>query len=292
MNKCGKSAEIKVVSLISISIGSSFFKCNLYPYLSPIGKIYYFNRETKETSWTVPDDLVVSQVDEDYPVPSPVTSPNGTIRKGKSFIVLYDFEGDSSQNQLPIKTGDIVYIIQELESGWSGGKNSLGQVGYFPTNFLEEIEEEDELLNEMNNFNEDLIEPNPLFNKVDELNEESLRNERLERETLLSKIEEKLTNVMEDLHRPSINLKEEEKEVKEPSIEKRISSIRLSRKIIEEIKLNENRIASSESLRKFKEATSNVEDINFSLFDEISKLMQDFESALIKNDDGGDTLFR
>lgn len=57
----------------------------------------------------------------------------------KSFArVIYNFYGES-ENELSLKKGDIVTILEKHEDGWWGGECN-GIQGYFPCNFIEIID--------------------------------------------------------------------------------------------------------------------------------------------------------
>ncbi len=64
------------------------------------------------------------------PVAAPSSGPAG-LRKVRA---LYDFTGEAS-DELSFSTGDILYVINELED-WLEGKDSKGQTGIFPANYV------------------------------------------------------------------------------------------------------------------------------------------------------------
>lgn len=65
--------------------------------------------------------------------PPPDTLPGGLIR----YRALYEFNGDVENEELPFKTGEILTILEEDNSGWWLAKNELGKQGYVPHNYIE-----------------------------------------------------------------------------------------------------------------------------------------------------------
>ena len=54
--------------------------------------------------------------------------------------VLYDFEGLQENNEISLKSGETVTILnKEIGDGWWEGKTSDGRKGYFPEAYVEII---------------------------------------------------------------------------------------------------------------------------------------------------------
>jgi hypothetical protein len=54
---------------------------------------------------------------------------------------LYDYDAEED-NEISFKEGEILYLIEKDESGWWRGRNSKGQEGVFPSNFVEVVGQE------------------------------------------------------------------------------------------------------------------------------------------------------
>jgi len=63
---------------------------------------------------------------------------SGSVEINKDFKVLYDYEAED-ETELTIKEGEVLHVSYETD-GWYFGKNTQGQEGSFPSNFVEEIE--------------------------------------------------------------------------------------------------------------------------------------------------------
>lgn len=63
-------------------------------------------------------------------------SPRMTCR------VVEDYEGDPDNQEIDLQEGEILEILHKSESGWWCVKNEEGEVGWAPSNFLEEFEED------------------------------------------------------------------------------------------------------------------------------------------------------
>jgi len=54
-----------------------------------------------------------------------------------NFRALYDFVPEEP-NELPLKSGDVVVVLQKNENGWYGGERA-GKLGFFPSSYVEII---------------------------------------------------------------------------------------------------------------------------------------------------------
>ena len=58
--------------------------------------------------------------------------------QAKRCLVLYDYQADTN-DELTLEPGDIITILSEDDSGWWKGENMSGNVGLFPSNFVDVI---------------------------------------------------------------------------------------------------------------------------------------------------------
>jgi drebrin-like protein len=67
--------------------------------------------------------------------PEPVAAPveSGNVRTA---IVSYDYDKDDD-NEISLKEGEVVTDIEFVDADWWQGKNSAGEVGLFPSNYVE-----------------------------------------------------------------------------------------------------------------------------------------------------------
>jgi len=75
------------------------------------------------------------------PLPARVDPPE---TKGDSSVKLrciYDYEA-AEENELTMKEGDIIILIDKDETGWWEGRNEEGKTGVFPSNFVEIVGQE------------------------------------------------------------------------------------------------------------------------------------------------------
>ena len=57
------------------------------------------------------------------------------------FIGLYDYHGVPEQDELPFHAGDVLVITEQDPSGWWRAKNSKGDEGFIPHNYVEQIKD-------------------------------------------------------------------------------------------------------------------------------------------------------
>lgn len=63
-------------------------------------------------------------------------SPHLTCR------VVEDYEGDPDNEEIDLEEGEMLEVLHKSESGWWCVRNEEGEVGWAPSNFLEEFEED------------------------------------------------------------------------------------------------------------------------------------------------------
>ena len=66
--------------------------------------------------------------------------------KVKYAIVLWDFPGKVEEDELPVKSKELVTVSQtfgyeEADTDWWKVRNSAGQEGFVPSNYLEAVDE-------------------------------------------------------------------------------------------------------------------------------------------------------
>lgn len=61
----------------------------------------------------------------------------------QSCRVLEDYEADPNNQEIDLQMDEIVRILYKADSGWWCVRNTQGEIGWAPSNFLEEIEKED-----------------------------------------------------------------------------------------------------------------------------------------------------
>lgn len=61
----------------------------------------------------------------------------------QSCRVLEDYKADPDNQEIDLQTDEIVRILYKADSGWWCVRNMQGEIGWAPSNFLEEMEEED-----------------------------------------------------------------------------------------------------------------------------------------------------
>ncbi|KAH6669337.1 P-loop containing nucleoside triphosphate hydrolase protein [Halenospora varia] len=69
------------------------------------------------------------------PPPPPPAPP--VVSKEPQYRVLYDFAGQSA-NEITLKTGDLVTVVQKENNGWWLAKTTSGQQGWAPSAYLKE----------------------------------------------------------------------------------------------------------------------------------------------------------
>lgn len=62
---------------------------------------------------------------------------------GKRALVQYDYEA-AEDNEIGLKEGEYVTNVDMVDEDWWMGENARGQVGLFPSNYVELVEEEDD----------------------------------------------------------------------------------------------------------------------------------------------------
>ena len=63
----------------------------------------------------------------------------GLFNKPTNPLVVVNFAYKATQaDELSLAVGDIIETLEEIEDGWNRGKNTkTGEVGMYPTNFVE-----------------------------------------------------------------------------------------------------------------------------------------------------------
>ncbi|KAL8966831.1 MAG: hypothetical protein Q9183_003192 [Haloplaca sp. 2 TL-2023] len=61
---------------------------------------------------------------------------------GQRALVQYDYE-KAEENELELREGDYVTNIDMVDEDWWQGENSRGEIGLFPSNYVELVEDED-----------------------------------------------------------------------------------------------------------------------------------------------------
>ncbi|KAJ3030568.1 UNVERIFIED_CONTAM: hypothetical protein HDU68_008585 [Siphonaria sp. JEL0065] len=75
------------------------------------------------------------------PTPAPVAAPTPAFSsslKGLLAKAVFTYQANEA-NEISFAEGEIVSEIEKLDEGWWQGKNSKGQVGLFPFNYVDEI---------------------------------------------------------------------------------------------------------------------------------------------------------
>jgi len=67
--------------------------------------------------------------------PSPSAAPAG---EEKMLVALYDYDA-TEDNEISFKEGEKLVLLEQDDSGWWKGRNTQGQVGVFPSNFVEPV---------------------------------------------------------------------------------------------------------------------------------------------------------
>lgn len=57
----------------------------------------------------------------------------------KKYRAVFDFEGDAENDELPLKVGDTIVVLEEDESGWWTAQDVRGNTGVIPHNYIEEL---------------------------------------------------------------------------------------------------------------------------------------------------------
>lgn len=69
------------------------------------------------------------------------THPTGGAEGGKRALVQYDYE-KAEDNELELREGENITDIDTVDADWWHGRNSRGETGLFPSNYVEMIEED------------------------------------------------------------------------------------------------------------------------------------------------------
>jgi lipid-binding SYLF domain-containing protein len=119
---------------------------------APDGKIYYYNNDTKVTQWEKPVKssplppptsspayitpiTSASSIAKPAPVPIP-PRPSAAAVRNPTFPALYDYDATQA-DELSIRTGDRVEIIEKIDANWWKGKLN-GKVGLVPATYLKQ----------------------------------------------------------------------------------------------------------------------------------------------------------
>ena len=68
---------------------------------------------------------------------------SGSGNKGKRAIIQYDYER-AEENELELREGEEVTDIDMVDEDWWMGRNSRGETGLFPSNYVELVEDDEE----------------------------------------------------------------------------------------------------------------------------------------------------
>ena len=66
--------------------------------------------------------------------------PTGGAESGKRALVQYDYE-KAEDNELELREGEYITEIDTVDEDWWHGRNSRGESGLFPSNYVELVEE-------------------------------------------------------------------------------------------------------------------------------------------------------
>jgi hypothetical protein len=69
------------------------------------------------------------------------TYPDAQGAGGKSALIMYDYE-KAEDNEIELKEGDYVTDIQMVDDDWWMGRNSKGETGLFPSNYVELVDDQ------------------------------------------------------------------------------------------------------------------------------------------------------
>lgn len=71
--------------------------------------------------------------------PPPKTRPRPTKSKEKTAIAEFDFAGEPDDaEQLPVKAGETVTVLEKFDDGWWRARNAQGREGIVPADFMKE----------------------------------------------------------------------------------------------------------------------------------------------------------
>jgi len=99
-------------------------------------------KKPKEEKTTPPPPSDLPPPPPSNPPPPIPTNHNDTepAKKDDQYIALYDYEANEP-GEIDMEEGEIITLMEkDDESGWWVGKNQKGQVGSFPSNFVDPIE--------------------------------------------------------------------------------------------------------------------------------------------------------
>lgn len=66
------------------------------------------------------------------------------MMSGRQVRALYDFEGQTENGELSLRTGDVLTVARtDVGEGWWEGSNAHGQAGLFPEAYVEAVSEEE-----------------------------------------------------------------------------------------------------------------------------------------------------
>lgn len=91
------------------------------------------NEDTAVTVTPAPDQPVQQYQDQ-------TENDEGFVASFKTVQALYDYEPTNEQ-ELLIRAGDMISVLQECDDGWWEGELADGTRGFFPSNFVQVIDE-------------------------------------------------------------------------------------------------------------------------------------------------------
>ncbi|KAI9336553.1 hypothetical protein BDR26DRAFT_485842 [Obelidium mucronatum] len=134
-------------------VGSSYTPVQTVPkpmsaappaFNKPASYVPQFNKPTTATSSysqprtsNVTSPSVKQSTFSPIPAPTPISAVTPAL-KGICAKAVFTYEANES-NEISFAEGEIVSEIEKLDEGWWQGKNTKGQVGLFPNNYVEEI---------------------------------------------------------------------------------------------------------------------------------------------------------
>jgi len=73
--------------------------------------------------------------------PAGSNSPTSVVNPPKQLITIYSYDA-TEENEISFAEGETLYLVEKDDSGWWRGRNTKGDEGLFPSNFVEVVGEE------------------------------------------------------------------------------------------------------------------------------------------------------
>jgi hypothetical protein len=90
-------------------------------------------------------DVVIDEPVRRIPTKTPRTasrSVDDTATANVKKIAMFDFSDQDNGDELNFKEGELIEVLEDLEDGWSVGRNSEGDVGMLPSSFVGDVPKE------------------------------------------------------------------------------------------------------------------------------------------------------